>query len=56
MDFVKLPLLTTEAAAVLAAAEAMAHIIEYGEYGDDISTKNGYIEDSRVIFRVIKAF
>jgi hypothetical protein len=26
------------------------------QYGDDISTKNGYIEDSRVIFRVIKAF
>lgn len=26
------------------------------QYGDDITTKNGYIEDSRVIFRVIKPF
>ena len=26
------------------------------QYGDDLDTKNGYIEDSRVILRVMKAF
>jgi hypothetical protein len=36
----RVSLLTPEAAAVLAAAEAMAHIIEYGEYGDDISSQS----------------
>jgi hypothetical protein len=43
-----------EAAAVLAAAEAMAHIIEYGEYGDDISSQSDGLVDAVRAYRAAK--